>query len=143
MTDLTIRPAGAEDAEAVFALLTEFATSYQPDRLAFDRHFPRLVASAQSLFLVASVGGQVVGYALGSLALTLYANGLVLELQELMVAPEHRGRGVGRRLVGAVLERALSAGCAEATVPTRRAREFYLKLGFVETAVYLKRRLTA
>ena len=142
MNDLTIRPACAQDAEAVFGLLTQFVTSYQPDRLAFDRHFPILAASPQAVFLVAVCGGRVVGYTLGSLALTLYANGPVLELQELMVAPEHRGHGVGRRLVGAALERALAAGCIEATVPTRRAKDFYVGLGFEETATYLKRRLT-
>jgi len=141
MPDLTIRPAGPEDAEAVFGLLTQFVTSYQPERQAFDRNFPRLISSGQSVFLVALFAGDAVGYALGNVALTLYANGPVLELQELMVAPEHRGRGIGRRLVGAALERALAAGCTEATVPTRRARDFYVRLGFEETAVFLKRKL--
>jgi len=140
--DLTIRSARAEDAQAVYGLLTQFVSSYQPEREAFDRHFPKLIASKQLVFLVASIGGLVVGYALGSIALTLYANGPVLESQELMVSSEYRKRGIGRRLVGAVLEQALSAGCAEATVPTRRAQDFYVRLGFEETAVYLKRRLT-
>lgn len=143
MSDLNIRPAHAEDAQAVYGLLTQFVTSYQPEREALDRHFPKLIASKKLVFLVASIGDQVVGYALGSIALTLYANGPVLELQELMVASEHRKRGIGRRLVVAALEQALSAGCAEATVPTRRARDFYVRLGFEETAVYLKRRLKA
>lgn len=141
MTDLTIRPARAEDADAVFGLLTQFVTSHAPKRAAFDRHFPRLISSAHSVFLVAALGGEVIGYALGNVALTLYANGPVLELQELMVAPERRGQNIGRRLVGAALERALAAGCVEATVPTRRARDFYVKVGFEETAVFLKRRL--
>jgi hypothetical protein len=53
MTDLTIRPAATDDAVAVFGLLTQFVTSYQPDRGAFGRHFPRLIASGQAVFLVA------------------------------------------------------------------------------------------
>jgi ribosomal protein S18 acetylase RimI-like enzyme len=142
MSDLTIRPARAEDTDAVFGLLTQFVTSYLPDRAAFDRHYPVLVSSSQSIFFVAALGNDVVGYALGSIALTLYANGHVLEIQELMVASEHRDQGIGRRLVEAALERALAAGCIEATAPTRRARDFYVGLGFEETATYLKRRLT-
>lgn len=142
MTDLVTRHTLPGDAEAVFALLTQFVTSYQLDRAAFDRHFPALVSRDQSVFLVADLGGEVVGYALGSVALTLYANGPVLELQELMVAPERRRRGIGRRLVEAALKWAVAAECAEATVPTRRARDFYVGLGFEETATYLKRRLT-
>ena len=141
MNDLTIRPALPGDAEAVFVLLTLFVTSYGPDRVAFDRHYPSLIASDRSIFLVAAINEQVVGYALGSVALTLYANGPVVELQKLMVASEHRGHGIGRRLVGAALEQALLVGCVEATVPTRRARDFYVGLGFEETAIYLKRRL--
>jgi N-acetylglutamate synthase-like GNAT family acetyltransferase len=65
----------------------------------------------------------------------------VAELQELMVAPEWRRRGIGRRLVAAVVERARAAGAVEVTVPTRRAVAYYLALGFEETATYLKRKL--
>ena len=142
MNDLAIRPALFADAEAVFGLLTQFATSYQPERAVFDRHFPRLIASDHAVVLVASLRGEVVGYALGSIALTLYANGPVLELQELMVSPECRKQGIGGMLVEAMLECALGAGCIEAVVPTRRAKNFYVRLGFEETATFLKRRLT-
>ena len=141
MNDLAIRSARPDDAEAVFGLLTQFATSYPPQHEVFDRHYPILTANSQAVLLVATIDEQVVGYALGSIALTLYANGPVLELQELMVAPERRRRGIGKELVEAVLEQALAAGCIEATIPTRRARDFYVGLGFVESAIYLKRRL--
>ncbi|MDX6346878.1 MAG: hypothetical protein QOF84_1668, partial [Streptomyces sp.] len=50
-----------------------------------------------------------------------------------------RGRGIGERLVAAVLERARTKGAVEVTVPTRRARDYYLRLGFEQTATYLKR----
>lgn len=139
--DVLIRPACLSDAEAIFPLLQQFATSYQPERAAFDRHFPLLLAAEHAELLVAEVAGQVIGYALAFRLLTLYANGAVVELQELMVAPECRRQGVGRRLVEGVMERAQAAGAVEVTVPTRRARDFYLPLGFQETALYLKRRL--
>jgi GNAT superfamily N-acetyltransferase len=87
------------------------------------------------------MAGRVVGYALAFRLLTLYANGIVVEVQELMMAPEHRRQGIGRRLVESIVERAAAAGAVEVAVPTRRARDFYLPLGFVETATYLKRPL--
>ena len=99
MSDLTVRPACIEDAETLFSLLTLFVTSYKPDRSAFNHHFPHLIASDHAVLLVASLGGEVVGYALGCLALTLYANGPILELQELMVLPECRKQGIGGMLV--------------------------------------------
>jgi GNAT superfamily N-acetyltransferase len=137
-----VRPARPADADAVFALLTAFAISYQPRRDTFDAHYRRLLhPSGTGLLLVAEAGGAVVGYALAHRLLVLFANGAVYELQELMVEPAQRGRGVGRLLVEALTRRALDDGAVEVTVPTRRARDFYLRLGFEETATYLKRPL--
>ena len=136
-----IRPAELADAEALFPLVRQFAMSYPTDQGAFERHFPLLLAADHADLLVAEVDRQIVGYALAFGLLTLFANGVVVELQELMVAPERRGQGFGRRLVEAVVERAEAAGAVEVTVPTRRARDFYLPLGFEETATYLKRTL--
>jgi GNAT superfamily N-acetyltransferase len=138
---ISIRAAQAPDADQLFPLVEQFATSYRPDRVAFDRHFPLLLATGHAGCFVAELDGQIVGYALAFQLVTLYANGIVVELQELMVAPAARGRGIGRGLVDAVLAWARAAGAVEVTVPTRRAREYYLRLGFEETATYFKRTL--
>ena len=138
-----IRSACLADADELFALVEQFAMSYRPSRAAFERHYPSLLAAEHVDLLVAEVNGHVVGYALAFRLLTLFANGLVAELQELMVAPEQRNRGIGQQLVQEVLERARRAGAVELTVPTRRARDYYLRLGFEETATYLKRRLAS
>lgn len=133
-----VRPANLADADAVFALLAQFVTSYRPSRAAFDRNYPILIGSTREAdLLVAEDAGRVAGYALATRFLVLYANGPVGELRELMVAPPSRGRGIGRALVAAIAERARAAGAVELTVPTRRARDFYLALGFHETATYL------
>jgi predicted N-acetyltransferase YhbS len=145
MKSVRIRPADVTDADPVFALLRQFATSYRPTRAAFDQTYERLLASMTydgTDLLVADDDGQVIGYVLAARFLVLYANGPVSELQELMVDPAHRGRGAGRLLVDAVVARARAAGAAEVTVPTRRARDYYVGLGFVETATFLKLTLT-
>ncbi len=139
--DLTIRPAIASDAEAVFGLLKELAITYTPDRAALERHFPELLQSTSAALCVAAVEGEVVGYALAFEALTLYANGPVTELQELVVDPRHRGEGIGRKLVESVVERARVSGSVEVTVPTRRAGRYYQRLGFEERAAYFSLRL--
>jgi N-acetylglutamate synthase-like GNAT family acetyltransferase len=141
MSLLEIRPARLSDADQLFPLVEQFATSYRPERAAFDRNFPLLVAAEHADCLVAERDGQIIGYAVAFRLVTLYANGIVVELQELMVAPEHRSSGVGRRLVEAICARARSAGAMEVTVPTRRAGAYYLRLGFEETATYFKRRV--
>jgi ribosomal protein S18 acetylase RimI-like enzyme len=136
------RDARADDAADVYRLLCEFATSYRPDRAVFDAAtFPGVLAAAgkgRAEFLIAESGGQVAGYALAARMPTLFAGGTVLELLELAVHEPLRGRGLGSRLVRETLTRAMRAGDAEVVVPTRRAAGFYRRLGFMETATYLK-----
>jgi N-acetylglutamate synthase-like GNAT family acetyltransferase len=122
----------------VLELLREFATSYEPDPSAFIRHFPLLVRSGSAALLVAEHQRRVVGYVLAFDLLTLFANGIVVEIQELVVEPAYRSHGIGRLLVTAILERARRSRAREVTVPTRRAADFYRELGFEETATYLK-----
>ncbi|MER6283576.1 GNAT family N-acetyltransferase [Streptomyces sviceus] len=140
--ETTVRPATASDADAVFRLLAGFATTYRPDPVGFTAvTFPevlRAAAEGRAEFLVAERDTQVTGYAYAARMPTLFAGGTVLELLELAVDTSVRGRGTGSRLVRAMQDRARHAQDVEITVPTRRAADFYRRLGFTETARYLK-----
>jgi|GEM_PF-6672837 hypothetical protein len=102
-----IRSAVQADANAVFGLLAQFVVSYPAERAAFDRTFPELILSDSANLLVATDNDKVVGYALALRMMTLYANGDLWNLQELIVAPEcgtRRGGEIsGWGTVGAVL----------------------------------------
>src|SRR5579871_6777008 len=100
-SEMQIRPAKSSDADRVFELLTQFAMSYQPARNAFDRNLALLLQDEDADLQVACIDGEVVGYILAFRLLTLFANGLIMEIQELMVDPRHRGKGVGKELVSA------------------------------------------
>ncbi|MET9787600.1 GNAT family N-acetyltransferase [Streptomyces canus] len=138
----TVRSATASDADAVFRLLADFATTYRPDPARFTTvTFPevlRAAAEGRAEFLVAERNTQVIGYAYAARIPTLFAGGTVLELLELAVDTPLRGRGTGSRLVRAMQDRARHAQDVEITVPTRRAADFYRRLDFTETAIYLK-----
>lgn len=138
---MLIRQAELGDAAAVFALLEQFAMSHQPRRPDFEKNYELLLAESaydDTDLLVADDDGTVIGYALATRILVLYANGPVCELSELAVAPGHRGHGVGRQLVEAVIGRAQVTGAVEITVPARRAVGYYRRFGFEETATLLK-----
>ena len=135
---MVVRPATYEDAESVFEMLGDFATSYVPERSAFDRWYPTIVARQEGELLVAEDDGGVVGYILAADMATLFANGPVTELLELYVKPSSRGEGIGKSLVGRAVRGAGQRGAVEVTVPTRRARDFYVALGFESTAEYFK-----
>ncbi len=77
-------------------------------------------------FWVCEVGGEVVGCA----ALHITWEDLA-EIRSLAVAPEWRGRGIGRRLVELCLEEAKSFDIRRVFVLTYQV-EFFKKLGFEE-----------
>jgi GNAT superfamily N-acetyltransferase len=118
--------------------LRQFATSYPPDPGAFEASFSNLIQRTDAAFLVVEQESEIVGYLLGFYLPTLFANGELLEIVELIVDEPHRKKGLGRLLVETALELAWNRGCVEAVVPTRRARAFYESLGFSETAIYFK-----
>ena len=138
---MRIRPAAAEDADAVFAMLGRFAMSYEPDRGAFDRNFAAMLGDERIALLVAGEGDALTGYVMAVEVPTLFANGPIIQIGELFVEEAHRGNGTGRTLVDAIIEWALELDAAEVTVPTRRAGAYYERLGFERAAQYYHRRL--
>jgi GNAT superfamily N-acetyltransferase len=143
-----IRPARSEDADAVFGLLGQLATTFEPDRAAFDRTFADLfqAAGAQTstttetlLLVVEDDEGAVRGYALTSIVPLLYTNGPAAQIHELVIDEAARGQDLGSQLVHAIEQECLSRGVRQLTVASRRAAGFYDRLGYHSTAEYLKR----
>ncbi|OXM73470.1 MULTISPECIES: GNAT family N-acetyltransferase [Amycolatopsis] len=142
---MRIRPADVTDAIAVFALLSQTADGRPPQRAAFGHHYEQLIAAMtydDTDFLVADRDGEVVGYVLAARVLSLHAAGPVSQLLELVVAPEHRGQGIGGMLVDAVVRRARRAGAVEVNVVARRIPGYFRRRGFTETATCLTLPLT-
>jgi GNAT superfamily N-acetyltransferase len=139
--EVRIRQAVDGDRDAVWPLARDFATSFRPERAAFDAVFARLLAREDTLLLVAVDGGSVVGYLLASTHDTFLANGPVAWVEELMVAPSLRRGGVGRSLMAAAEAWARETGAAYLALASRRAGPFYLALGYEESAVFFKKTL--
>ena len=100
-----IRPAMVEDLEQFWPLAQDFAFSYQPERSAFERSFSDLLARSDTLVLVAVAStGAIVGYLLGSVHGTFFANGPVAWIEELTVDESSRHQGVASELMSAAEE---------------------------------------
>lgn len=139
---MSIRAATLSDASSVFGVLQQLhALGYAPDRPAFDAAFTDLVGDDRSSFmLVAQDGaGVVLGYALTTISPLLHTSGSSAQLQELAVDGEHRGTGVGTRLMEAVEEICRERNVRQLLVPSRRSADFYERLGYQSTADLLKR----
>ena len=138
MNVVETRRAGSADIRQIWLLLNQFAASYSPDERVFKSTFQRLIESESVTFLVIEVDGAVLGYLLGFDLLTMFANGPIFSLVELVVDESYRGQGLGKGLVSDALDQAWGRGCVEAVVPTRRAATFSENLGFSKSAEYLK-----
>jgi GNAT superfamily N-acetyltransferase len=85
--------------------------------------------------VVVEVGGEVVGVCQLIVFRQLQARGgLCAEVESVHVHPDHRGRGLGRLLMGAVIQQARELGCYRVQLTSNNERtdahRFYESLGF-------------
>lgn len=139
MESLSIRSAQECDARDVFPIVVEFATSFVPERGAFEHAFHVVLAGQDACLLVAQVDDRVAGYLLGFEHLTFFANGPVSWVEEIAVTASLRRHGIGRALMTRFEEWAASRGSRLVGLATRRAARFYSALGYEESASYFRR----
>ena len=138
LMEVVVRAAAAKDREQVWPLARDLATSHEVDPDAFTAIFERLLEAPDALLLVAEAGDQVVGYLLAQQHHTFHANGPVVWVEEVMVANEHRGLGIGRALMTEIEGWAHDREAAYIALATRRAADFYTALGYDASATYFK-----
>jgi GNAT superfamily N-acetyltransferase len=140
--DLVIRPANIGDLIAVWPLVRDFATSYHPEFDRFEASFTTLISRDDTLVLVAEgLDGGIVGYLLASYHGTFFANGSIAWIEEVMVACPSRRTGVGAALMAEAEIWARGIPATYLSLATRRAADFYLSLGYEESAIFFKREL--
>lgn len=140
--DLIIRPIAAEDADRVADMCNAFT---------WDLYRRRAPASAETVrrdfidgdfgleLLVAERGGALVGYALHSVIYETMVAERGRYLSDLYVAPEARGCGVARALIGRIAAIAQAEGGGHvwwlAAPSNRTARVLYEKISDHEDTV--------
>jgi GNAT superfamily N-acetyltransferase len=140
-SSITVRPAESTDADALLPLASAFATSFTVDTERFGSHLSAILSDPASALSVALTEDEVVGYVAASVHPTLYANGAVGWIEELMVHPAHRRSGVGHLLVSTVERWAKSRGAVMVALATRRAAQFWSAVGYESSATYLRKML--
>ncbi|PZQ91690.1 MAG: GNAT family N-acetyltransferase [Leifsonia xyli] len=138
---MTVREARPGDEDAVFALVQQLGHAFPPDRAAFDATIAAYLAGEQPtvLLYVVDDGEGLRGYALTTIVPLLSTNGPSAQLQEIVVAADARGHDYGTQLVQAVEAECARRGVTQLTVASRRAGGFYDRLGFHESAEYMRR----
>jgi GNAT superfamily N-acetyltransferase len=141
---LGVRLAEAADRDKIWPLARAFATTYELDQGRYNASFQQLVAEPNALLIIAHTPvTDVVGYLLAFTHQTFLANGPVTWIEQVMVAEEVRRRGIGHNLMVAAENWSASKGAAYVALATRRASDFYLALGYTESAPYFRKLVRA
>lgn len=131
-TRITIRPAEERDLNAVAALIEPFVDQGK----LLERTYDELEDLMEHLFVaVAEEEGEVVG----CVALEIYSPKLA-EIRSLAVAKWAQGRGIGKLLVEACVERARERRILEVMAITA-SEDFFKTCGFDYTLPGLKKAL--
>lgn len=97
---------------------------------------PSLTAHPTARVLLAFAEGGPVGVAVCFVGLSTFRARPLLNIHDLAVLPEWRGRGVGRELLRAAEQRAREEGCCRLTLEVLesnlRARRLYESFGFAD-----------
>ncbi len=136
---MVIRIARDTDADAVFGLTRDMATSFTPTFDAFSSSFVQLLADPKATVLVADVQGSVDGYLLGFTHLTFFVDGPVAWIEEVAVRSDMHRLGLGRTLMGAFEEWAQTRNARLVALATRRTDPFYEALGYERSANYFRK----
>ena len=140
--DPTLRSVTLSDGDALFELTQKFATSFTPERPAFEAAFRVLLDQDDAHLTGVSIDGVLVGYCLGFDHFAFYANGRVAWVEELMVDEAHRRQGLGRALMDDFEAWARSRSAKLCGLATRRAAAFYSAIGYDDSATFFRKMLS-
>ena len=146
MNGIVIRKAKKSDLPAIKGLLAELIDAMDDTECIDIRVAPEiwehLLKDSRSHFLAATAQGTPVGLIHFTIRQTVLHRSPSAMIDELVVTKQYRGRGIGRQLVLAVIEKCRQLGCCEVEVSTERtslkARKFYKKCGFDKTEILLE-----
>ncbi len=144
MEMLKIRSAVADDEARVFELLKQFPaenTGAAPFNWDSGKAaFRAIVADAEKgTILLAQEGDLLLGICSLSFPIAVHCAGKYTCIEEFIVSPNSRGKGVGGQLIEAAVARATEGGCYEIQVnrPSELGYPVYLRQGFLDAGKHL------
>lgn len=129
-------------------LLFSQEAEFQPDRTAQQRGLAAIIGNPEvGHILIARQGSETVGMVNLLYTVSTALGGKVALLEDMVIAPQVRGQGVGKQLLGAALEHARRQACLRVTLLTdtdnHAAQAFYRSMGFTVSGMLPMRLMLA
>jgi ribosomal protein S18 acetylase RimI-like enzyme len=144
-----IRPALWKDIEEMILLLQglfSLEADFQFNRDLQEAGLKQLLNADGALALVAEDQGRVVGMCTGQTVISTAEGGPALLVEDVVVSPDRQGKGIGRILLQALVDRASQQGISRLQLLADRnndsALAFYEKLGWQSTRLICLRTYT-
>lgn len=141
--DVEIGRAGEGDVPELsdlLGLLFGQEAEFKPDREAQNRGLSRIVADPSLGFILAGkVDGRIVAMVNVLFTVSTALGERVALLEDMVVAEEHRGAGLGSTLLERAMDEARESGCRRITLLTdadnEKGQRFYRRHGFVRSVM--------
>ncbi len=126
-------PSMVELLAALFAIEADFTS----DRDRQERGLRLLLDEPRAAVVVARDGARVVGMATAQLVISTAEGGPAMWIEDVVVTPDRRGRGIGRLLLDELLSWGRARGVCRAQLQVDEGndagRRFYARLGWGRT----------
>jgi GNAT superfamily N-acetyltransferase len=143
--DIEVRACRLEDFEGVLSLLKQLWPNATLELERLRRAFADATRSSYQLYLCATVRGRIVGFGSLSLKESLWAVGPLAHCDELVVDGDHRGQGMGTRLLKSLEAAALERGARRIELDSAyhraTAHAWYRRRGYCDRGVVFSKPL--
>jgi glucosamine-phosphate N-acetyltransferase len=143
---MKIRRCVVKDFEQVYRLLLQLWPGSPLKKEALKGVFARALKSRHDRYLCAVDKGAVVGFCSLNMRESLWQQGLLAHVDEIVVDAKYRNQGIGSALLEKAAAYARRKGCARVELDSaahrRAAHRFYEGLGFAKRAYVFFRALS-